>query len=133
MIGIWTEQGAAYLGVLAIVTMLFFSLPLFFQPLSWARLMLWEVPEQTHLAIYFGRCLGAFILIIQVIMLRGALSVADRITAFEVLYLVFGLMWLIHVYGAIRRIQPLSETLEIGLWTVLLLLNTAFYPGTTLI
>ena len=38
-------------------------------------------------------------------------------------------MWLIHVYGAIRRIQPLSETLEIGLWTVLLLLNTAFFPG----
>ena len=78
MIGIWAEQGAVYLGVLAIATMLFFSLPLLFLPLSWARLMSWEVPAQTHLAIYFGRCLGAFILIIQVIMLRCVPRIGSR-------------------------------------------------------
>jgi hypothetical protein len=95
--------------------------------------MRWDVPEQTHLAIYFGRCLGAFVFVIQAIMLRGALNGAHRVTAFDMLYMVFGLMWIIHVYGAIRRIQPLSETLEIGFWTVLLILNTAFYPGTRLV
>lgn len=129
MIGIWAEHSTTYLFTLAMTTMLFFSLPLFFQPLAWARLMRWEQPEQTHLAIYFGRCLGAFILVIQAIMLRGALSSEHRVAAFEVLFLVFALMFVVHVYGALRRIQPLSETLEIGLWTVLLILNTLFFPA----
>lgn len=65
MIGIWTEHGAAHLGVLAVVTTLLFSLPLLFQPLFRARRMAWEVPAQTDLAIHVGRCLGAFILIIH--------------------------------------------------------------------
>jgi hypothetical protein len=29
----------------------------------------------------------------------------------------------------VRRIQPLSETIEIGLWALLLLLALLFYPG----
>ena len=128
MIGIWNAGSGAYLSTLAIATMLLFSLPLIVRPLAWARLMRWDVPQQTHLAIYFGRCLGAFILVVQVIMLYGAADAAHTRTAFEVLYLVFGAMWLIHVYGAVRHIQPLSETLEIGLWTALLALNTAFFP-----
>lgn len=132
MIGILAEHSGIYLSVSAIVTMLFFSLPLLLQPLAWARLMRWELPDQTHLAIYFGRCLGAFILIVQILMLRGAMDSAHRLVAFEVLFMVFGLMFVIHVYGALRRIQPLSETLEIGLWAVLLALNTLFFPALSL-
>ena len=29
----------------------------------WARAMQWNIPDDTDLAVYFGRCLGAFILI----------------------------------------------------------------------
>lgn len=71
--------------------------------------------------------------IVQVIMLRGALDLEHRRTAFEVLFLIFGAMWIIHVYGAIRHIQPVSETLEIGMWTALLALNAAFFPTTSLL
>jgi hypothetical protein len=40
----------------------------------------------------------------------------------------FAVMTAVHVYGAIRKIQPLSETLEIGFWALLLLLAFCFYP-----
>ena len=131
MLGILTQYSGTYLAIFATLTTLFFALPIFIQPLAWARLMGWEIPQQTHLAIYFGRCLGAFILIVEILMLRGALSVEHRIATFEVLYLVFGFMLVVHIYGAIRRIQPLSETLEIGLWASLLVLNTLFFPATS--
>lgn len=132
MLGIWAEHSGTYLFVLATLTTLFFALPIFVKPLTWARLMRWEIPEQKHLAIYFGRCLGAFILIVEALMLRGALSSTHRVEAFEVLFMVFGLMFFIHVYGALRRIQPITETMEIGFWAVLFALNAAFFPAATL-
>lgn len=132
MLGILAGYSGTYLFVFATLTTLFFALPLFIQPLTWARLMRWDIPEQKHLAIYFGRCLGAFILIVEVLMLRGALSSVHRVVAFEVLFMVFGLMFVVHVYGALRRIQPITETMEIGFWAVLFALNTAFFPATTL-
>jgi hypothetical protein len=49
--------------------------------------------------------------------------------AFDILFVVFGLMFVVHVYGALKRIQPITETLEIGLWMILLVLNTLFYPA----
>ena len=64
MTGIWAASAQTYLLVLATTTTLFFAIPIFVQPLRWARLMLWRVPAETDLAIYFGRCLGAFILVI---------------------------------------------------------------------
>jgi len=37
-------------------------------------------------------------------------------------------MTILHVYGAIRKIQPLTETVEIALWVVLFLVTLCFYP-----
>ena len=37
-------------------------------------------------------------------------------------------MVVLHIYGAIKKIQPITETLEIGLWVGLLFLSLAFYP-----
>jgi len=34
----------------------------------------------------------------------------------------------VHVWGALLRIQPVSETLEIGMYSVLALLTILFYP-----
>ena len=132
MLGYYAQYSSAYITTLMVVTTLFFALPIFIAPLTWARLMLWEVPAQQHLAIYFGRCLGAFILVVEAAMLRSATTGTSFSYAFDVLFVVFALMFVVHVYGALKRIQPITETLEIGLWAVLIVLNILFYPATTI-
>lgn len=90
--------------------------------------MCWCIPADVDLAVYFGRCLGAFILIVEVLMLRAALTGAALHTTFEVLAAVALLMTLVHVHGAIRRIQPWMETLEIVFYAGMLLLTLLFWP-----
>jgi hypothetical protein len=130
MLGIWAEHAAQYLLVLAIVTTLVFALPIFAVPLTWSRLMLWKVPEDTDLAVYFGRCLGAFILIIEAMMFRAALTGEAMHVTFELLAAVAVMMIVVHVYGAFKRIQPITETLEIGFYVGLLILTLLFWPAT---
>jgi hypothetical protein len=38
-------------------------------------------------------------------------------------------MIVVHVWGALQRIQPVSETLEIGMYGGLALLTVLFYPA----
>ncbi|MGB2130809.1 MAG: hypothetical protein ACPHXW_05235 [Marinobacterium sp.] len=128
MLGYFSDQSHWYLLALMSTTTLFFALPIFLSPLKWAHLMLWELPKETDLAVYFGRCLGAFILVVEYLMLKGFLDAGTRVFVFDTLYAVFALMLVVHIYGAIKRIQPITETLEIGLWLLLLILNTLFYP-----
>jgi hypothetical protein len=128
MIGIWNEFAQTYLLVFVIVTSTFFALPLFFRPLVWAKLMMWEIPKETDLAVYFGRCLGAFICIVELIILRAALTGEGLVFAFEVMLAVFSFMLIVHIYGAIKKIQPVTETLENILWIVLLVLTLGFFP-----
>src|SRR5690606_37786947 len=85
MIGLWSESAQTFLLVLAISTTLVFALPIFLLPLAWARLMRWRIPQDIDLAVYFGRCLGAFILIVEALMLRAALTGEALHTTFEVL------------------------------------------------
>lgn len=132
MLGFYADHGTTYLTVLMAVTTLSFALPIFVAPLAWARLMLWRVPAETDLAVYFGRCLGAFILVVELLMLRAVTTGTGLTYAFDVLFCVFLLMLAVHVYGALRRIQPITETLEIGLWAFLLACNTVFYPAPAL-
>ena len=132
MLGVYAQYSQHYIISLMIVTTLFFALPIFIAPIAWARMMGWTIPEHRHLAIYFGRCLGAFILVVEVTMLRSSTTGTSFSYAFDILFVVFSLMFVVHVYGALRRIQPLSETLEIGFWAVLLVLNVLFYPATTI-
>ncbi|SFO81987.1 hypothetical protein [Pseudomonas borbori] len=128
MLGIWHLYATDYLLVLTISTTLVFALPIFLVPLAWARLMGWRIPTHTDLAVYFGRCLGAFILILEAMMLRAALTGEAIHTVFELLAATALMMIVVHVYGALRRIQPLSETLEIGFYAGLLLLTLLFWP-----
>tara|TARA_B100000902_G_C27075889_1_gene796390 strand:- start:279 stop:476 length:198 start_codon:yes stop_codon:yes gene_type:complete len=39
-----------------------------------------------------------------------------------------GLMVIVHIWGAVLRIQPVTETIETGFWVLLLILNFLFYP-----
>ena len=128
MLGLWTVHAQTYLLALAVVTTLLFALPITLWPLTWARLMGWKIPEHTDLAVYFGRCLGAFILIVEALMFRAGLTGEALLTTFEVLAAVAALMVLVHIYGAIKRIQPLSETLEIGMYSGMLALTLLFWP-----
>lgn len=130
MLGLWSDHATQYLLVLTLATTLVFALPIFCIPLSWAHLMGWKIPMHTDLAVYFGRCLGAFILILEAMMLRAALSGEAIHTVFEMLLAVAVMMVVVHVYGALRRIQPLSETLEIGFYLGLLVLTLLFWPAT---
>ena len=132
MLGYYAQYSHVYITTLMIVTTLFFALPIFIAPLTWARLMQWTLPEHTHLATYFGRCLGAFILVVEVAMLRSATTGTSFSYAFDILFVVFTLMFVVHVYGAIKRIQPITETLEIGFWMILFVLNILFYPATSI-
>jgi len=132
MLGMNSAYAETYLLVLMVVTTVSFAAPIFFVPLTWARLMLWRIPEDKDLAVYFGRCLGAFILVTEILMLRSVTTGTGLSFTFDVLFCVFGLMLVVHIHGALRRIQPITETLEIGLWLVLLILNTVFYPASSL-
>ncbi len=132
MLGVYAQYSQHYITTLMVVTTLFFALPIFLAPIAWARMMGWTIPEHQPLAIYFGRCLGAFILVVEVTMLRSSTTGTSFSYAFDILFVVFSLMFVVHVYGALKRIQPLSETLEIGFWAVLLVLNVLFYPATTI-
>ena len=132
MLGAYAQYSQHYITTLMIVTTLFFALPIFLAPMAWARMMGWTIPEHRHLAIYFGRCLGAFILVVEAAMLRSATTGTSLSYAFDILFVVFSLMFVVHVYGALKRIQPLSETLEIGFWAALFVLNVLFYPATTI-
>lgn len=130
MLGLWNELAPQYLLILTLLTTLVFALPIFCIPLIWARLMGWTLPAHTDLAVYFGRCLGAFILILEAMMLRAALTGEAIHVVFEMLLAVAVMMIVVHVYGALRRIQPLSETLEIGFYIGLLVLTLLFWPAT---
>jgi len=127
--GLWSAYSQDFLLWLAIGTTLVFALPIFCVPLHWARLMGWTIPDQTHLAIYFGRCLGAFILIVEALMMRAALTGEALHTTYEVLAAVATSMIVVHVYGALRRIQPLSETLETGFYAGMLALTLLCWPA----
>ena len=63
-------------------------------------------------------------------MLRAALTGEAIHAVFEILLAVAVMMIVVHIYGALRRIQPLSETLEIGFYVGLLVLTLLFWPAT---
>ena len=128
MIGIFAPHAQIFLLSLAVVTTAAFAIPILFAPLRWAKLMLWPIPEQTDLAVYFGRCLGAFALIMEIFLLRAGITGEAIGFVFELMMSVWFFMVVIHVIGAIQRVQPITETLEIVFWVLLILLTAAFWP-----
>ncbi len=128
MIGMYSSHSQLYLLVLASITSLVFALPLLLVPLTWARLMQWKIPGDTDLAVYFGRCLGVFVVGVDLMGFLGAFYSQRQQAIFEVLYFVSISMIAVHVYGAWHRIQPMTETIEIAFYALLLLLTLLFQP-----
>jgi hypothetical protein len=128
--GPYAGYAATYLLALVAVTTVVFALPLFVVPIRWGRFMRFAIPGDTDLAIYFGRCLGAIALAINAVVLRAALTGVGVALLFDLLVGVSALMVVVHVWGALRGIQPWTETVEIAFWLMLFALNLAFHPGT---
>jgi len=128
LLGIWSAHAQTYLLVVMAITTLTFALPIFLMPLRWARVLGWRIPEDAHLALYFGRCLGAFVLIVEALMLRAGLTGEGLLFTFQVMVAVAILMVVVHIWGAVQRVQPPLETAEIGMYSGLGLLTLLFWP-----
>lgn len=127
MLGIWAAYGETYLLILGIGTSILFTIPILFMPLTWAKLMMWPIPEEWRLAVYFGRCLGCMALVIEYFIFHAALGYGGLSFAFQFVIGVSALMVALHIQGAVMKIQPITETLEIGFWALLLVLTICFY------
>lgn len=128
MIGIWSNYVATFLTWFSIFILLVFALPMLFAPLAWAKTIGFELPGNTDLAVYFGRSLGVAAIGICVICLVASSTPAAQPIVMDGLIVIAALYVVTHIYGAIRKIQPLAETLEIGFWFGLALLLLALYP-----
>lgn len=128
MIGHWSAFADEFLIGLASLTFVLFTIPLLLTPLRWARVMGFTIPAHTDLAAYFGRSVGALAAAANYLALRAGLTGEGVATVVGFLAAVAAMMVLIHAWGAYKKIQPLSETLEIGFWILIGLASLGVYP-----
>ena len=97
-----------------------YALPLLLCPLRWGRWLRWTLPAgSTDLTVYLGRCVGGLALAVIVATLRAVSDPAAHRDVFDLIGCIGAIMVGIHVYGALRRVQPWTETAEIGLYACL--------------
>jgi len=91
-----------------------YALPIAFAPMRWGRAFRWSVEgADTALSLYFARCLGGVAIAMLIVMFRAAVDPRAHPDAFELIALVSAAMTVVHVYGAIARVQPWTEDAEI--------------------
>lgn len=129
MIGVWQAYTGVYLIVAGIMMLVAFGIPLLVVPMSWARVMRWEIPPPGQLVTFLGRSLGLFICVVAAYAFKVATTPQAQPFFFEFMLWLFAGMIGLHVYGAIKRVQPVTETIEIGLWVLLFLVTLLFYPA----
>jgi small-conductance mechanosensitive channel len=129
MIGVWQAYAGTFLVVAGIAMLAAFGLPLLMVPLSWARLLHWEIPASSQLATFLGRSLGVFLCVFAAYAIKAALMPAAQPFVFELMLWLLVAMLALHIYGALRKAQPITETIEIALWVVLILATLAFWPA----
>lgn len=108
--------------------LLFFGLPLLLCPMAWAQRLGWKVPEDKDLANYLGRSLGGVILPVIITAYRAS---RDPWMSRYVFDLVIGIgifMVFVHLYGLLKKTQPLAEHIEILLYSLVTVLAWYFYP-----
>lgn len=127
MIGIWSSNSKEFLVVVSVLTILF-AAPMLIHPLGWARALKWRIPAEADLAIYFGRCLGGVVTVLACMGLVAREKSEVLPFYFSTIIAAIGVNILVHIWGAVRKIQPLTETVEIIVSAVLLILCLMFYP-----
>ena len=129
MIGIWRSYARVYLYVAALGMLVSFGIPLLLAPIWWARRFGWPIPQPDHMIAFLGRSLGGLICVLAGAALKAARTPAVRPFFFDLLLWMFFIMIVVHVYGALRGMQPVTETLEIAAWILLFLATLGFYPS----
>lgn len=129
MIGIWGGYADEFLIWLSALTFVLFTIPLLLVPLRWAKLMGFQIPAHTDLAVYFGRSVGALAAAMNFAAMRAGLSGAGAAEMIGLIVAISVMMVLIHAWGAYKKIQPLGETLEIGFWIAMGLVALAVLPA----
>jgi hypothetical protein len=123
--------GSWFLLTTSLLFLFVFALPMIFAPLTWGRWFRWKIPaDDTHLTIYFGRCLGGLSLAVILIVMQRVPDPKSNRVLFELIGCISAIMTLIHIWGAIRRIQPMTETIETAFWALTAV--AAFWIHTTL-
>jgi hypothetical protein len=128
MVGAYAESAQTVLLVWAVVTALVFAVPMIVSPVSWGRMMRFTIPPDTDLAVYFGRCLGALALVVDGMAFRAALTGEALRFVFELSTVFAVLMVFVHAYGGVKRIQPMTETVETALWAAVVVLLLVCFP-----
>lgn len=129
MIGIWQSYSVIYLIAAGVVMLAAFGLPMVLAPMSWARVFRWKIPQQQELASFMARSVGVIMIILTIFAFKAVRNPTIRPFFFNLMLWIFGGMILLHAYGAIRKTQPATETIEILLWIVMSLVTLGFYPG----
>ena len=130
MTGMWSQHAQTFILIFAAFTTLAFAIPIFAFTRLWCRVLLWRVPEDTDLAFYFGRCVGAFALVTEVFLVRAGLTGEGLTVMYDYMTLFCVSMVAVHVWGAIEGSQPWTETAEIAFWALLIGAFIAFRPIT---
>ena len=98
------------------------------KPRAWARRVGWKIPEDKDLANYLGRSLGGVILPVIIMAYRAASSPWEYRFVFDLVIGIGVFMVVVHVYGFVKKNQPLIEHLEILMYSVVTILCWYFYP-----
>jgi len=130
MIGTFSAHSSTFLQVLAVLVTLAFSIPIAVAPLTWARTFRWNVDAQSNLALYFGRCLGVVALVLSWAAWYAAGHAEVQPFYFQMFIGIAVLMTIVHVVGAVQKVQPWTETAEIPFWAGLAVLGLLFFPVT---
>ncbi len=128
MVGLLGEYSAAFLKSFSVITLLLFSIPIAVAPMAWAQVLKWEVDARPHLALYFGRCLGAVAIVLSCSAWYAAGHPEVQRFFFGMQISISLLVGLAHVAGAVQKVQPWTETAEIAFWAALVLLGLLFFP-----
>ncbi len=104
------------------------GLPLLISPMAWARRLGWKIPEEADLANYLGRSLGGVGLSIAAVGYLAARDPWQYRPVFDLLIVLGVFLTAVHVYGFVRRSQPVFENLEIVLYPLVSALAWYFYP-----
>jgi hypothetical protein len=124
------RRSSAYLLGAGATGLVAFGMPLFLSPLRWAQALRWRAPADTDLTVYLGRSLGAVAVALSVGALRSARQPEENRVIFEVGFLTGALLTAVHVWGALLRRQPWTETAEIALWSSMAAGALLAYPRT---
>jgi sterol desaturase/sphingolipid hydroxylase (fatty acid hydroxylase superfamily) len=128
MIGIWQAYSDIYLYAVGAAMLAGFGIPLLAAPLRWAQAFRWDTSHAGNLVVAFGRSLGLMIALVAVFAFKAAAAPQAKPFFFDFLLWLVAANAALHIYGAIRRIQPITENFEIILWIVLFLATLCFYP-----